>query len=522
VSVRNVVLLRCEPETSNVYSSFSHPGLALPIIGTVLRQTGRNVRIFIDSIQRASDADIAWSDLIGFSVNSAAYGETYQRAAQVRAQQHRPIVFGGPHVTFHPAEALQHGDFVVRREGEQTIVELVEAIESGATDFAHIAGLSWRSPDGRVRHNADRPVVDDFNLVPDQSLIAGYRELHRRWTRSFFPTGMLVSTSRGCPFTCTFCSIPQVYGRGMRFRDHDAVIADIRQQNALAGHRYIYFADDNFTGHRPQVKALLQRIIDERLNIRFSAQVRADTARDPELMGLLEAAGCYLVFVGFESINDATLRAFKKGNQTRASCADAIRTFHRHGILVHGMFIAGADDDPPGAAMATARWAIEQKLESIQILPLTPLPGTETLEQLDAEGRVYRAWDPIVGRRVVRYGAGNFVLHEPKLLTAVQLQKEILAAYRLFYSTTNVWRSALGILPRGLDPFVFRLLGRSILRRAAAEMEAHAAWLASARPSADADVERAHPNTALPIGGGGRTVAPDGGVALLVVRDLAP
>jgi radical SAM superfamily enzyme YgiQ (UPF0313 family) len=294
---------------------------------------------------------------------------------------------------------------------------------------------------------------------------------------------MLVSTSRGCPFTCTFCSIHKVYGRGMRFRDHEAVLVDIRQQNALAGHRYIYFADDNFTGHRGQVKELLRRIIGERLNIRFSAQVRADTTRDPELMRLLADAGCYLVFVGFESINDATLRAFKKGNQTRASCEEAIRTFHRHGIMVHGMFIAGGDDDPPGTALATAEWAIEQQLESIQILPLCPLPGTETLQQLDAEGRLYRSWDPLIGRSVINYGAGNFVLHEPKLLPAVQLQKEILMAHRFFYSRTNVLRSALRIVPRGLSQFLFRVLGRRIVRRAAGELEGHAAWLGSAVPS---------------------------------------
>ena len=211
--------------------------------------------------------------------------------------------------------------------------------------------------------------------------------------------------------------------------------------------------------------------------------VRSKRTRDPELMDLLQEAGCYLVFVGFESINDATLRAFHKGNQTRASCEEAIHTFHQHGIMVHGMFIAGADDDPPGTALATARWAIEMKLESMQILPLCPLPGTETLQQLDAEGRLYRSWDPVVGRSIVNYAAGNFVLHVPKLMTAAQLQNEILAAHRLFYSRANVIRTALRIIPRGLSPFLFRFLGRSILHNAAREIEAHAAWLVSATPS---------------------------------------
>jgi radical SAM superfamily enzyme YgiQ (UPF0313 family) len=290
---------------------------------------------------------------------------------------------------------------------------------------------------------------------------------------------MLVSTSRGCPFRCTFCTIPQTFGQTLRFRGHDAVIADIRRQTELSGHRYIYFADDNFTGHRPRVKELLRRLIAEKLDIRFSAQLRADITRDDELMELLERAGCYLVFVGFESINEATLSAYRKGIRSRQVLEQAIAAFHRRRIMVHGMFVIGSDEDPPQTALHTAQWALDQGLESLQMLPVCPLPGTEVLAQLESEDRVFKSWDPQLGRSFIPYGAGSFVLHRPKRTSAIALQRELMAAYRRFYSRRGVARASLGVFRHGLDPLIFRLMGRRLVRRAEDEIERHVAWLRS-------------------------------------------
>ena len=485
----NVSLLRCDPDSSNVYSSFRHPGLALPVIGTVLKNAGHRVKIHVDVIRKPSSTDLVSSDLIGLSVNSACFQESYRLADRVRGEGRCPVVFGGPHVTFLPEEALEHGDFVVRGEGEQTILELIRELSRERPDFGQISGLSWRDAGGVVRHNPDRELEEDLDLIPDQSLIVGYREFNRHWTQRLFPTGALVSTSRGCPFRCTFCTIPQTFGQRLRFRSHDAVIADIRQQLAFAGHRYVYFTDDNFTGHRRRVKELLRRIIDERLDIRFSAQLRADIVRDVELMDLLRRAGCYLVFVGFESINQATLDAYQKGIHSRAVLEQAIREFHRHRIMVHGMFVIGSDEDPPETALHTVDWAIEHRLDSLQLLPICPLPGTEVLARLDAEGRLYRAADPITRRSFIPYGAGSFVLHEPKNMSAVRLQRELMLAYRRFYSVRGIGSALFKLHRYGMEPLIYRLLGRGIVRRAESEVDRHVRWLGARRPESKSVVE---------------------------------
>lgn len=477
-AIHDIALLRCDPDSANVYAAFSHPGLALPIIGTVLRDAGYRVRIFVDAIRPPRPGELDQADLIGLTVNSACFQESYRTADRLRGGAGgRRVMFGGPHVTHFPEEALRHGDFVVRGEGEATVLELVRAIDQGCTDFGHIRGLSWRDAGGAPRHNPDRELVEDIDLVPDQSLIAGYREHMRRWTQRLFPSGMLVSTSRGCPHRCTFCTIPGTFGTVLRFRSDDAVVADIRRQTAFSGHRYVYFADDNFTAHPRRTKQLLRRIVDERLDIRFSAQIRADVCADPELMDLLQAAGCYLAFVGFESINEATLRAYKKGIRSLELLERSVGAFHDHGIMVHGMFVIGSPEDAPGTALRTADWALAHGMESLQMLPLCPLPGTETLAELEASGRVYKSWDPERMEAFIPYAAGSFVLHEPERMTAVELQQELLAAYRRFYRGRNILRALWRVGRWGLEPVLYRAMGRYLLRRSEPQIEDHVRWL---------------------------------------------
>ena len=484
MGIRRINVLRVDPEASNVYSGFSHPGLAISIIGTVLKDAGYDVALYVDSIQTAPWEELAKSDLVALTVNSACFRESYSLADRLRSEADCPVVFGGPHVTFLPEEALRHGDFVVRGEGEETILELVRAIEAGERDFSKINGLSWRDDEGRILHNPDRPLSQDIDIIPDQSLIVGFREFNRRLSQRLFPTGMLVSTSRGCPYRCTFCTIPQTSGTTMRYRSHDAVVADIRQQMALSGHSYIYFADDNFAAHRVKVKELLKRFVDEKLGMRFSAQIRAGSTRDSEFMDLLKAAGCYLVFVGFESINDATLVEYQKGGRQNLELIESsVREFRKRSILIHGMFVVGSDEDQPGTAVRTARWAQEHRLDSLQMLPICPLPGTQLLARLESEGRVFKSWDSDLGGAYIPYGAGNYVLYEPTRMPAIDLQEELLEAYRRFYSLPNLLRAGLKSRRYGIRPFFFRLLGRRLCRSAEPEIRRHVEWLREAHPA---------------------------------------
>jgi radical SAM superfamily enzyme YgiQ (UPF0313 family) len=470
---KKITLLKAEPKRTNVYSAFAYPGLALPVIGTTLKQRGYDVRIYVESVRPWSWDRIVESDLIGITVNSAEVQECYDLADQIRTRTRAPIVMGGYHATYMTAEALEHGDYVVRGEGEETMAELADELLQGSGRADHIQGLSYLR-DGRVVNNPDRPLIENIDLIPDQSLIDGYREYHRRLFQKIFPVGALVAWSRGCPYNCTFCSIIEIYRRSTRFRSAEAVIEDICQQTHLTGKPYIFFADDNFTAHLRKCKDLLRHLIDARLNIRFSAQVRLEFSKDEEFIRLMKEAGCYMVFIGLESINPQTLVDFQK-KQTVEDIVYCVERLHRAKLHVHGMFVLGGDADDVSTVRETARFAVEKRLDTVQFLPLYPLPGTQQTERLAREGRLFLTLNAATGRYQLDYGVGNFVLFQTRNINSVDLQRELLAAYETFYSKRNV----LAAMLRGvsLQTLVAKVVGRRLLRTGRREVNDHIKWL---------------------------------------------
>lgn len=448
----------------------------MPIIGTVLKNHGYNTALYFESIQPPRWEVLLKSDIIGFSVSSSCFLETYELVQKIKKETNCPIIFGGPHVTFLPDEALQFGDFVVRGEGEKTIIELLKTLKDEKNEFKYIKGLSWRDPDGTIHHNENRPFDINFHLVPDYSLIVGFKKYMKNFIWKISQSAIPVNTARGCVQKCIFCVIPEMCGRKIRYKTIGSVISDIYEQIEFSGRRFVYFTDDNFAAHPKRTKELLRSIIKENLNIHFSIQVRCDIAKDQELMDLIAAAGCSFVKIGFESINDNTLKMYKKGNQTLSKITHSIKEFHKRRIDIHGMFVIGADSDGPKTAIRTARWAAEQGICSLQMLPLVPLPGTEIYTQLKNQNRLYKASNSIL-KEYIPYGSGNFVIFKPKRITAIDLQMEILKAYRIFYNSKQIIKRALRIFRQGLRPTVFNIIGCQIIKKCKKEILEHVAWL---------------------------------------------
>ncbi len=416
---------------------------------------------------------ILTSDLIGITVNSAEVKESYLLADKIRSKTKIPIIMGGYHVTFLPEEALDHCDYVVRGEGEGTLAELADMLLYGDGEVEKIQGISYRKH-GSVIGNIDRPLIRNIDLIPDQSLIQGYKEYHRRFFQHFFPTGALVASSRGCPYNCTFCSIIEVFRGTVRFRNPEAVIEDIRQQTQLTGRNYIYFADDNFTANIVKCKQLLKAMIDAKLNIRFSAQVRLEFSQDEEFIQLMKKAGCYLVFIGFESINPQTLLDYKK-KQAVEEIVDCVERLRKAKIIIHGMFVLGGDADNLETVRETAHFAVKKDIDTVQFLPLTPLPGTQVYKQLYYEGRLFLTLNPETGKYGLDYGVGNSVLFQTKNINPVTLQHELLQAYETFYSFKNVLRSIWH--GSTFQATIAKCIGCYLLRPGRKEFNEHIEWL---------------------------------------------
>ncbi|NIM57739.1 MAG: radical SAM protein, partial [Candidatus Aminicenantes bacterium] len=382
----------------HVFSKYPIPRLGLPIIGTILHNQGHEVTILCEDIIQNNGGSIDWSsvfssDLVGISTITSTAPKAYAIADRVREKK-IPVVMGGAHVTFLPDEALEHCDYVVRGEGEKTIVEFIEAFEdsTGSKAMSNILGLSFKEGT-KIRHNADRPLMTEKEFesqpFPDLTLIEGHEKI------------MLtpIMTSRGCPHRCKFCSVTPMFGRKYRRRSVESVISEIKDKDPKP--RQIFFYDDNFAADLRRSKRLLRRMKEEDLVIPWSAQIRTDATKDGEFLSLSKETKCFLFQIGMESINPDTLKDYHKLQDVKdiIQSNDVLKKF---GIRAHGMFVLGSDSDDVQTIRDTVSFAKKHKIFTVQFLVLVPLPGTETFRELDAANRIFtKDWSLYDGHHVV-------------------------------------------------------------------------------------------------------------------------
>jgi radical SAM superfamily enzyme YgiQ (UPF0313 family) len=437
-------LVFVEPRSTHlhIYSRVCIPRLGSVLLGTIMRAKGYDVRVYIEDIQAIDMNEVLSADLVAVSAITSTAPQSYKLADVARAAG-AIVVMGGTHTSFMPDEGLQHADFIVRGEGEFAFQELVDAIQRGE-GFAQIQNLTYRDDDGRVVHNPERPKIPnlDVNPIPDYHLIEGWK-----------PGGVIsVATSRGCPFSCTFCSVPGMYGHAFRTHSIDRVLQELEIHK---GNMYTFFADDIFTANKKRVKELLRQMIARGLTPPWGAQVRTETVDDPELLQMMRDSNCFNVYVGFESINPRTLKLFQK-KQDLAKIERAIDRFHGHDIRIHGMFVVGSDEDDVETIDATAEFALKHDIDSIQFMILTPIPGSPDWDSLYDKGDKY-----VINRNWTFYD-GHHAVHQPRRMSPWELQMAAIGAMEKFYS----WRGiAQKLLKRDLYYATIRYWGKKMLRQ---------------------------------------------------------
>jgi len=422
--IKNIYFIEAKSPGAHIYSRTALPRLGTIILSTILKEKGYNAKTFIEDISEPDWKELEKADLIGISSITSTAPRAFELAGRFRSKG-IPIVMGGPHSTFLPEESLEYADYVVRREGEETIVELIEHLESGK-DLGDILGLSYKEGDAFI-HNPDRPLLNDLDAapIPDLSVVHNWNRRHT----------IPIATSRGCPFGCRFCSVIQMFGRKYRFKSVDRIIREIKEVASKEVH-HVFFIDDNFAANKKQTKVLLKRMIAENIHIEWSAQVRTDIVNDSELISLMTQAGCFGVFVGFESINPQTLALYNK-KQGVEDIVNCIEIFKKASINIHGMFVFGGDTDDIETIRSTKKFAKRLGIDSVQFLMLTPLPGTPVFEDFREQGRLLHTdWS--------KYDAHHAVF-EPKLMTPFELHTETLKAMAGFYS----WGTILKNLMKG-------------------------------------------------------------------------
>jgi radical SAM superfamily enzyme YgiQ (UPF0313 family) len=421
VGIRKISFIEAGTPGLHIFSKFPIPRLGAVLLSTILRERGYQVKTFIEDLAAPDWSFIESSDLVCISTITSTTVKAYRMGKQLKALN-IPVIMGGAHPTFLPDEALEYADFVIRGEGEHSLVELLEYMDKGVPALRDIKGLSYRDRDGENVHTPPRAFVEDLDSLPkpDFSLV-------HNWTPSnTYP----VSTSRGCPYDCSFCSVIGMFGRRYRFKCVEAALEELRYAVSVSKATK-FIVDDNFAANTMRAKEILKAMIAEKIKTRWSAQVRTDVAKDPELLRLMADSGCHTLFIGFESINPRTLEEYNK-QQDLEDIISCIRTVRYHGIHIHGMFVLGAETDDVETIHETVAFAENLGIDTLQIVILTPLPGTPLFNDMMKSGRLLHTdWS--------KYDVQHAVF-KPRLMSPATLQIETLKAMRRFYSWKYVFR----------------------------------------------------------------------------------
>ena len=362
-------------------------------------------------------------DLVGITAFTAQADRAYQVAAEFRCRG-VPVVMGGIHATMCLKEALERVDAVVTGEAEGIWAQVLADVRQGTLKRIYTS----------TRVEMDKVPMARHDLLPTSYRLGS------------------IQTTRGCPLHCSFCSVTAFNGGRYRHRP----IADVVQEVRLIREKYVLVVDDNLIGtrkdHIAHAKELFRAMIRAKLGKKWIAQATINMADDEELLRLAAKAGCVGVFIGFESPSvEGLVELHKKFNiQEGRDFKACVRRIQRHGILVEGSFIMGLDVDKGGIGQQIAATANRYGLDTLNVLLLTPLPGTRLWEKMESEGRIIADAFP----EDWRYYTLRFPVARYKHLSWGDLLREREVCSRVFYSYPRIIRRVFSTLWRTRKPII--------------------------------------------------------------------
>jgi anaerobic magnesium-protoporphyrin IX monomethyl ester cyclase len=290
------------------------------------------------------------------------------------------LVAGGPLPTLCPEDFLEDFDVVAVGEGEETMRELVDAVETGHP-LSTVNGIVYKSQksDCDVISTSPRELIEDLDTLPFPARDDFDNEAYKRhyFRKSGYTITSLI-TSRGCPFHCDFCS-RAVFGNKFRTRSPENIVDELGTVDKL-GYDRIWFSDDCFTLNRNRLLSICDEIIRRKLEIDWECLSRVDSVDEKTAVRMKEA-GCVRVFFGLESGNDSVLALMNK----QASVSQgkrAVLTFKEAGIEVGAFFIVGYPGETDKTILDTLRVASSLPLDYLSFTMPYPIPGTPLYERL--------------------------------------------------------------------------------------------------------------------------------------------
>ncbi|HEV8376900.1 MAG TPA: radical SAM protein [Candidatus Polarisedimenticolia bacterium] len=393
----------------------------------------------VDDFLKAPPEDTDAS-LIGITAMGLQIARAYRLAESYR-RRGKTVVMGGQWVSLNPDQALEHCDAIVKGDAEFAWPELVEDFRAG--------GLKKRIYQSEKLHdwkNLPRMDLESLPLFRKELMReAVYREY-------YFQFPLLVT--RGCPFACDYCSVAEYHNSGYRMRPVGDVLRDLRDVQAM-GSRSVLFMDDNPVANKVYAKDLFRAM--RSLEMRWCSQCTIQIAQDPQLLDLAADSGCFLLSIGFETIQQSNLSEINKNWAKAKEYAELIREIRRRGIQIVALIMLGLDDDTPEDFDRTLEFLIENKVSMAKFhLPL-PYPGTPFYSRMEREGRILtRDWND--------YHYGNAVIRPLKMTPEAAMTK-YWATYQDFFSMRSILRRFFPPARRNLHISMHYLLANLVFRK---------------------------------------------------------
>ncbi len=367
------------------------PPLGLMTVAAML-PSDWNLRLIDRNTEVLSEAHLGWADLV-MTGGMLSQQQDVLHLIDFCHKHGKPIVVGGPDVTSSP-HVYKAADFVVVGEAEGVIDDFIAA---------------WLMGDKSGRFDAEKFTTEvTRSPVPRFDLIK---------TGDYLQVG--IQFTRGCPFTCEFCDVIEIYGRVPRTKTAEQILAELDTLYNQGYRGIVYFVDDNFIGNKKAARALLPHLRrwqeKRRYPFQFHTAATLNIADDTELLQDLRDANFFSVFIGIESADTDVLHMIKKKQNTRRDIAENIRKIQQAGLFVTAGFVIGFDNEGDRLVEPMIQVIEEGPIAICTLSLLYALPNTQLVRRLKIENRLLH------GQEVEYFESGdscvtglNFVTKRPR------------------------------------------------------------------------------------------------------------
>lgn len=373
----------------------------MPLVFSIIKPLTFDVQIVFYDEKNKKLPDFLDEDVVAMTVDTFSAKRAYMLAEKFK-KANKTVIMGGFHPTMVPDECLAYADAVIIGEAEDTWPDVIRDLKNNKLKKKYISSNN----------------IDMSTIKYDYSVFE---------SKKYNGIG-LVQFSRGCKFSCDFCSIHAFYKDTVRNRPVEKVVDDIKKMKE----EYIFFIDDNLFADEKRAIELFEAMAF--LNKKWVCQISIDVAKNEEILKTMKKGGCILVLIGFESLNVENLKQMRKGaNILYSDYEKAIKNIYSAGLMIYGTFVIGYDEDTAKSTKELVKFAVKHKFAIANFNPLMPMPGTSLYERLKKEENL--SYDKWWINEHYKYGDSMVI---PKKMTEYELMESCKNARYSFYSYKNI------------------------------------------------------------------------------------